>query len=124
MANGLLCAQILSVVAFILSLAGWWLAWVSGLIATIILWVACCCGLPRLVWITVSVMAVIAAFGEILAVAGVVGGARFYCGNDTCGGPVGTIIIAVVALVSWLIVASVAWHQDEDSGKTSEDLPK
>ncbi|CAJ1936635.1 unnamed protein product [Cylindrotheca closterium] len=123
MANNLLCAQILSVIAFILSLAGWWLAWVAGLIATIILWIACCCGLPRLVWVAVSVMAVIAAIGEILALAGVVGGDRIYCGNDSCGGPVGTIIIAVVALVSWVVVASVAWRQGEGSGKTSHDLP-
>jgi hypothetical protein len=120
----LLLAQLLSVVALVLSsLAGWHLAWICGIIVVILLFVACCTTLPRVVWIVVTILSVIAAVGELLVLIGVVQGS-VYCGDEGCGGRVGTIVIGIIALLSWLIVARVSWRQSDASGNTANDLPR
>ena len=120
----LLGAQILSLVAFFLSLAGWWLAWVSGLIVVIALWVACCIPYPRVLWIIIAILSAIAAIGEILVVAGAVD-ENLYCGGDKCSiNKAGAIVMSVIAILSWIGVGYVAWIQHDGSGRTSEDLPR
>jgi hypothetical protein len=121
--NQLLLAQIISVVALILSLAGWFLAWIAGIIAVIILWLACCMPLPRMAWVAVAVLSAIAALGELLVLIGVVEGS-VYCGGEGCGGRVGTIIIGIIALISWLLVGTLSCRQGEGAGKTCNDLPR
>jgi hypothetical protein len=112
-------------VALVLSsLAGWHLAWICGIIVVILLFVACCTTLPRVVWIVVTILSVIAAIGEQLVLIGVVQGTSVYCGDEGCGGRVGTIIIGIFALLSWLIVARVSWRQGDASGNTANDLPR
>lgn len=124
--NSLIGAQILSLVAFLLSLAGWWLAWISGLIVVIALWIACCVGYPRVMWVVLAVLSAIAAVGELLVLIGVVdNNFDAYCGNGNCSmGDTAYIIIGIVSLISWLVVASVAYQQGEGSGRSSEDLPR
>ena len=116
-------AQIVSIVALVLSLAGWFLAWIAGIIAVIILWLACCMNLPRMAWIAATVLSAISAIGELLVLIGVVEGS-VYCGGDGCGGRVGTIIIGIIALIFWLFVGLVSWRQGDGAGNTSNDLPR
>lgn len=122
----LLVAQILSVVAFLLSLAGWWLAWISGLIAMIALLVACCVAYPRCLWIVIALLALIAAVSELLVLIGVVSQDKaIYCGGGSCAmGKAGTVIISVVALISWLGVGYVSWYQSAGSGNNGRSLPR
>ena len=119
----LLVAQVLSVVAFILSLAGWWLAWIAGLIAMIALMIACCAQYPRVVWIIISLLAITAAVGELLVLIGVVGQHMSYCGGGRCGTPA-VIVIGVLALLSWLGVGVISLRQGDGSGSTCRSLPR
>ena len=117
--RNLIGAQIISVLAFVLSLAGWWLAWISGLIVMIALWIACCVSYPRIMWMILAALSCIAAVGELLVLIGVVS-SNF----DTNIGNAGYIVIGIIAMISWLGVGYVAFNQGDGSGNSSKDLPR
>jgi len=101
-------AQILSVIAFLISVAGWYLSWVAGLLAMIILLLACCIDMPRGMFMAAAILGFIAAIGEILVAAGVV---DFSLDSGTLGiSNDGLLIMAIVAAVMWIFASSVAYQ--------------
>ena len=74
-------------------------------------------------WIVVTILSAIAGIGELLVLIGIVDGS-VYCGGEGCGGRIGTIIIGIIALISWLFVGLMAWRQGDGAGNTSDDLPR
>ena len=127
--NHLLGAQVLAVIAFFISLAGWWLAWISGLVALIILLLGCCITFDKNVWLVVGILSAIAAVGEFLVTIRVVDD-NLYCGGNSADcviSETGTIILSVVALILWALVSLVTINQFRSggsAGSTSNDLPK
>lgn len=128
--NHLLGAQVLACIAFFISLAGWWLAWISGLVALIILLLGCCITFDKNVWLVVGILSIIAAVGELLVAIRVVDN-NMYCGGNNSAdcfiGDAGTIILSIVALIMWTLVALVTINQFRSggsAGSTSDDLPK
>jgi len=104
----LLAAQLCAVIAFIISMAGWWLSWVAGLLAMIILLLACCIDMHRNLFGAAAVFAIIAAVGEFLVAAGVVEYSVFACENDCLISIDNALILSIVAGVLWCIVAMTA----------------
>ena len=99
-------AQILAIVAFLISVAGWYLAWLAGLIALIILLLECFCDLSRSMFMVAGIFGFIAAIGEFLVAAGVVefgpASQNMSITSD------GLFVMAIIAGILWLIAASVA----------------
>ena len=90
-------------IAFILSIAGWYLAWAAGLVCVVVLLVECCCDLPFELHTVAGVCAIIAAIGEFLAAAGLV---EFTdAGLDIHRDHM--IVIAVIAGLCWIFAAGV-----------------
>lgn len=91
----------------------------------IALLVACCVPYPRILWIALTVLAVIAAVGELLVLIGVVGDQNIYCSRHDCGmNNTGILIVSIIALLSWLGVGYSTWQQGEGSGNNRHDLPR
>ena len=108
---------LLSLVAFFLSLAGWWLAWLAGLIV-LVLWLVLLLFMdyvPHLhaVLLTALVSAVIAAAGEMAIVFNVNHGAT--CGNadENCKhlSPPLKMILAAIAAILWGIVVYLTFQK-------------
>ena len=99
-----LWAQILAVIAFILSGAGWYLSWAAGLICVVILLLECCCDLPYELFTVAGVCAIIAAIAQFLAAAGFVQFGQ--TGLDIHADHL--LIIAVIAGLLWVFAAGVA----------------
>ena len=91
-----------------ISVAGWYLAWLAGLVAIIILLLECCCDLSRGMFLVAAIFGLIAAIGEFLVAAGVVdfGPASQ---NLSIGGD-GLFAMALIAGILWLLAASVAYQ--------------
>lgn len=107
----LLIAQILAVIALLISVAGWWLAWVAGLIAVIILLLECCCDMPPALFTVAGICGIIASIGEFLVAASVV--------DFTTNGSVNIsqdnlMIMAIVAGLLWIFAAVVALQYGRD----------
>lgn len=103
--NELLWAQILSVIALFISVAGWWLAWAAGLAAVIILLLDCCVNMKRVMFTVAGVCAFIAAVGEVLVATSMVDfGGRGFLGLSSNN----MMIMAIVATVFWVIAGLVA----------------
>jgi len=98
------------VFAFLISVAGWWLAWIAGLLATIILLLACCIDMPRGMFMAAAICGFIAAIGEFLVAAGVVDYTILQ--NDSLNIDIGNsslMIMAIIAGVLWVVAAGVAY---------------
>jgi hypothetical protein len=100
--DDLIWAQILAVIALIISVAGWWLAWAAGVVAVVILLLDCCCVLDHVFFLIAGIAAMIAAIGEFLVAAAVVefGHAEIHADNQ--------VIMAIIAGVFWVFAAVVA----------------
>ena len=98
-------AQICAVIAFIISVAGWWLAWVAGLIAVIILLLECCVNVHRNGFFVAAICAVIAAVSQFLVAAGVVNYTFLACDSGCALSTSSGLIMAIIAGILWVIVA-------------------
>ena len=108
----MLGAQILAIIALFISLAGWWLAWICGLVATIILLVACCVTFPKNVWLAVAILSAIAAVGEFLVTIRVVDN-NIYCRGGSGGchiGKDGLLVVSIIALIMWIIISAITFR--------------
>ena len=101
-------AQVLAIIAFLISVAGWYVAWLAGLLALIILLLECCCDISRGMFMAAAVLGFVAAIGEFLVAAGVVD-FTLTTGHLAISTD-GLFIMAIVAGVLWLIAASVAYQ--------------
>lgn len=108
--NDAIVPALLSVFAFILSLAGWWLAWVAGLI-TMAIWVlAMCCDLPEMIMKSTLVFGIIAFVGELL-VALRVFDVSIVCDNCSFLNTTNIMIVSIVATVLWGIVVFLSYRK-------------
>jgi len=99
------------VIALIISVAGWWLAWVAGLIATIILLLACCCDFDSCLFTIAGICGIIAAIGEFLVAASVVD----FSTRDSIGVSADNMMImAIIAGLLWVFAAVVALQYGRD----------
>ena len=116
-------------IAFFISLAGWWLAWIAGVIALIILMIACCVTFDKNIWLVVGISSAIAAFGELLVAVTLVDSNMYCSGNangDCAISQAGSIILSIIALVMWAIVSFITINQFRnggEAGSTANDLP-
>lgn len=107
----LLWAQILAVIALLISVAGWWLAWAAGLVAVIILILDCCCNMPSGLFTVAGVCAMIAAIGEFLVAAKVVD----FTTQDRIDISVDNMMImAIIAGLLWVFASVVALQYGRD----------
>lgn len=126
--HGLFGAQILAFIAFFISLAGWWLPWISGLTSLIILAIGCSVSLPAVVWYGVAVLSAIASVGELLVAIHIVGN-NLYCSKSDCGlDDTLTTILAIAALIMWALVSLLTLRSARNTskaGNTAEtELPR
>lgn len=101
----MLVAQILAVIALLISVAGWWLAWVAGLAAVVILLLDCCCNMSPALYTVAGVCGIIAAIAEFLVAAKAV--------DFTAGRPIdlsedNMMLMSIVAGLFWIFAAVVA----------------
>jgi hypothetical protein len=106
----LLIAQIFAVIALLISVAGWWLAWVAGLVATIILLLACCCDFDYSLFTVAGICGIIASIGEFLVAASVVD----FSSSGMDISPDNMMIMAIIAGLLWVFVAVVALQYGRD----------
>jgi len=97
------------VFAFLISVAGWWLAWIAGLLATIILLLACCIDMPRGMFLAAAICGFIAAIGEFLVAAGVVDYTTILQYDSLNINNSSLMIMAIIAGVLWVIATGVAY---------------
>ena len=107
----LLIAQILAVIALLISVAGWWLAWIAGLVAVILLLLACCLDMPPALFTTAGICGIIAAVGEFLVAASVV---DFSAGDRVNISEDNMMIMAIVAGLLWVFAGVVALQYGRD----------
>lgn len=123
----LLAAQIIATIAFFISLAGWWLAWLSGLVALVILLIGCCATFHKNVWLAVGILSAIAALGDLLVAVRVVD-ENVYCSRSAnCHiNEAGSIVLSIIALLLWLVVSFITINQFRiggSAGNTADELP-
>jgi len=107
----LLIAQILAVIALLISVAGWLLSWIAGLIAVIILLCACCCDFDPVIFTIAGICGIIASVGEFLVAAEVVD----FTTNDSIDVSQDTLfIMAIVAGLLWVFAAVVCLQYGRD----------
>ena len=109
--NDAVVPALIAVIAFILSLAGWWIAWISGLVAMIICLVQVCADLPGMFDLTTAILACIAAVGDFLVAIRLVDGTAVCAGDNCFLNSLGVTIVAIVAVLLWLVVAVMAWRR-------------
>lgn len=61
-------AQVLSVLGFLISIAGWWITWIAGLACMILLLCAACCRVAKAPLLISAVLGVVVAIGQIFVV--------------------------------------------------------
>ena len=105
---------ILSALAFLLSLAGWWVTWLAGLITMIIWVIALCVDLPHQVMQSACVFAIIAFVGELLVALRIFDQASIVCTDEWCSSldtTTNLVIVAIIATVLWAIVALISYRR-------------
>ena len=98
-------------IALLISVAGWWLAWVAGVIAVIILLLDCCLDMPPALFTIAGICGIIASIGEFLVAASVVDfttAGSINISQDTL------MIMAIVAGLFWVFAAVVALQYGRD----------
>jgi len=98
---------VLAIFAFVLSLAGWWLAWIAGLIAMALWVLAMCCDLPVAAMKAALVAAVIAFVGEVLVAIRVFDATISFTELSTTN----LTIVSIVACVLWAVVSVISYRR-------------
>ena len=107
--NDAILPAIVSVLAFLLSLAGWWLAWIAGLIAAIVWVLAVCCDLPDVVMKSALIGAIVALICEVLVAISVFDAGAVVTFSEFSSSTL--TIISIVACVLWAVVAVISYRK-------------
>ena len=95
--------------AFLLSLAGWWLAWIAGLIVVIVWVLAVCCDLPDVVMKSALIGAVVALIGEVLVAISVFDASAVITFSEFSSSTL--TIISIVGCVLWAVAAVISYRK-------------